>query len=160
MPMSDQVLTILNQIQKDLADIKKKVNDLEPVYGSDAWWEWSDKQAVEDIKAGHYTTIRSKKELSKFLNSLKKQKLKIQFTKQAETAYRKLLLNIQKKLDKQLAFLISDYRHPSLRTRKMEGAGHFEGRIDRKYRFTYLVQGDEIYILSAGIHDEGLGKNQ
>lgn len=70
--MNDQVLTILNQIQKDLADIKRKVNDLEPVYGSDAWWDWSDKRADEDIKAGRYTTVRSKKELSQFLNSLKK----------------------------------------------------------------------------------------
>lgn len=69
--MSDQVLTILNQIQKELADIKRKVEDLEPVYGSDAWWKWSDEMALKDIKNGHYTAIRSKGELTKFLDSLK-----------------------------------------------------------------------------------------
>lgn len=57
--MSNQILNILSQIQRDLADVKKKVEDLEPAYGSDAWWKWSDKKAVEDIKAGRYTTVRS-----------------------------------------------------------------------------------------------------
>jgi len=69
--MSNQILNILSQIQRDLADVKKKVEDLEPVYGSDAWWKWSDKKAMEDIKVGRYTTVRSKKELSKFMGSLK-----------------------------------------------------------------------------------------
>lgn len=85
--------------------------------------------------------------------------MKINFTKQAESAYRKLPIKIQKKFDKQLHYLSSDYRHPSLRSRKMEGVGRFEGRIDRKYRFTFVVSGEEIYILTAGLHDEGLGKN-
>ena len=69
--MSNQILNILSQIQKDLADVKKKIEDLEPIYGSDAWWKWSDKKAMDDIKAGRYTTVRSKKELSKFMGSLK-----------------------------------------------------------------------------------------
>lgn len=34
----------------------------------------------------------------------------------------------------------------------------FEGRVDRKYRFTFQVEGEEIYILTIGPHDEGLGK--
>lgn len=41
----------------------------------------------------------------------------------------------------------------------MRGVGYFEGRIDRKYRFTFMVVNDEIYVLSVGPHDEGLGKN-
>jgi len=69
--MSNQILNILSQIQKDLADVKKKIEDLEPIYGSDAWWKWSDKKAMEDIKTGRYTTVGSKKELSKFMGSLK-----------------------------------------------------------------------------------------
>ncbi|OGD85889.1 hypothetical protein A2696_03465 [Candidatus Curtissbacteria bacterium RIFCSPHIGHO2_01_FULL_41_13] len=85
--------------------------------------------------------------------------MKIHFTKQAEDSYCKLPLKIKKKVDKQFALLISNYRHSSLRTRKMAGESHFEGRIDRKYRFTYVVEKDEIYILTVGPHDEGLGKN-
>lgn len=68
--MSDQVLTILNQIQKDLADVKRKIEDLEPVYGSDAWWKWSDAKALEEIKEGKGTVIKNKKELDKFFKSL------------------------------------------------------------------------------------------
>ena len=85
--------------------------------------------------------------------------MKISFTKQAESSYSKLPLQIQKKVDKQMMLLISNYRHPSLRTRKMGGEDHFEGRVDKKYRFTFIVDKDEIYILTVGPHDEGLGKN-
>lgn len=68
--MNNQILTILSQIQKDLADIKRRVEDLEPVYGSRAWWLWSDAQALKDIKEGKGTVIRDKKELDKFFKSL------------------------------------------------------------------------------------------
>jgi len=71
MQTQNQILTILNKMQKDLTEVKKKIEDLEPVYGSDAWWDWSDKRAMDDIKAGRYTTVRSKKELVKFMDSLK-----------------------------------------------------------------------------------------
>ena len=85
--------------------------------------------------------------------------MKIHLTKQAESSYRKLPLQIQKKVDKQLALLLSNYRHPSLRARKMGSTGHFEARVDRRYRFTFLVEEEDIYIITVGPHDEGLGKN-
>lgn len=62
----------------------------------------------------------------------------LKFTKQAEKNYKKLPANIQKKADKQFASLLSDYRHPSLRARKMGGENCFEGRIDLHYRFIIL----------------------
>lgn len=85
--------------------------------------------------------------------------MKVHFTKQADNSYSKLPLKIKKKVDKQLSFLVSNYRHPSLRTRKMGGVDHFEGRVDKKHRFTFVVEGEDIYILTLGPHDEGLGKN-
>ena len=85
--------------------------------------------------------------------------MKIHFTKRAESTYWKLPPQIQNKVDKQLLLLASNYRHPSLRTRKMAGEGHFEGRVDKKYRFTFIVEKEDIYILTVGVHDEGLGKN-
>ncbi len=66
--------------------------------------------------------------------------------------------HIQKKAHRQFAFLISNYRHPSLRSRKMTG-DVFEARIDIQYRFTFQIATDAIYILTIGPHDEGLGKN-
>ena len=65
---------------------------------------------------------------------------------------------IQKKAKRQFNLLLSNYRHPSLRARKMQGIGVFEGRIDVKYRFTFFMEIQEIHILTIGPHDEGLGK--
>lgn len=42
----------------------------EPEYGTDAWWEWSDKRAMEDIQAGRTVRIASKKELKEFFDKL------------------------------------------------------------------------------------------
>ncbi len=65
---------------------------------------------------------------------------------------------IQKKTKRQFKFLVSDYRHPSLRSRKMQGSGVFEARVDYHYRFTFQIIEDQIFILTVGPHDEGLGK--
>lgn len=82
----------------------------------------------------------------------------LKFAKSAEKDYKKLALNIQKKADKQFELLLSNYHHPSLRSRKMGKSSLFEARIDRHYRFTFQILEDEMYILTVGPHDEGLGK--
>ena len=82
----------------------------------------------------------------------------LKFAKSAEKNYKKLSLNIQKKADKQFELLLTNYRHPSLRSRKMGKGDVFEARIDRHYRFTFQILEEEIYILTVGPHDEGLGK--
>lgn len=82
----------------------------------------------------------------------------LSFTKKAQRSYQKLPLSLQKKADKQFAYLISNYRHPSLRARKMGGQGSFEAKIDIHYRFTFQIEEDRIYILTIGPHDKGLGK--
>ena len=53
---------------------------------------------------------------------------------------------------------MQDYRHPSLKTSKMKGKGVFEARIDLHYRFSFLLENEEICILTVGQHDKGLGK--
>lgn len=83
--------------------------------------------------------------------------MSIKLTKSAEEGYKKLPLKIQKKTDKQFALLLSNYRHPSLRTRKM-GGEIFEARIDIHYRFTFQVEKENIHVLVVGPHDVGLGK--
>lgn len=76
----------------------------------------------------------------------------------AEKQLSKLPKHIQKKTHRQFSFLILDYRHPSLHSRKMSGQDLFEARIDLQYRFTFQIEEDTIYILTIGSHDEGLGK--
>ena len=82
----------------------------------------------------------------------------IKLVKGAEVDYKKLPSSIQKKADKQFLLLISNYRHPSLRTRKMGSTDTYEARIDIHYRFSFQVEGEEIYVLIIGPHDVGLGK--
>ena len=84
--------------------------------------------------------------------------MKITIAPAAAEQLSKLTKEIQKKANKQFTFLLSNYRHPSLQTRKMGGSGLFEGRIDIHYRFSFQVEGEDIYILIIGPHDEGLGK--
>ncbi|MCL5010511.1 MAG: hypothetical protein M1289_02820 [Patescibacteria group bacterium] len=84
--------------------------------------------------------------------------MKVVFLKNAEKSYKSLPLRIQKKADKQFLLLISNYRHPSLRTRKMGGLGHFEARIDIHYRFTFEIAEDNVIVRTIGPHDQGLGK--
>lgn len=66
------ILTRLEELTQEVKSLKAKLMDDEPPYGSDAWWEWSDKKALEDYKAGRYTEVRTKEELQTFLDSLKK----------------------------------------------------------------------------------------
>ena len=56
--LEKKVQSLLNRLQK------------EPPYGSDEWWEWSNKKAIEDIKAGKYTAFKSAKEMVEHLESL------------------------------------------------------------------------------------------
>ena len=54
---------------------------------------------------------------------------------------------IQKKFNKQLFYLLSDFRHPSLRTKKFdETQGIWQARVDDHFRFYFQMDGD-IYIL-------------
>lgn len=84
--------------------------------------------------------------------------MKAILSKNAEKAYLKLSPPLRKKLDKQLAFLEKDIKHPSLRIKKMQGVDRWEARIDRSYRFTFDKGKDYFYIRTLGPHDEGLGK--
>ncbi len=84
--------------------------------------------------------------------------MKLTIAPEAAEQLVKLPKQIQKKANKQFIFLLTNYKHPSLRTRKMGGSSIFEARIDIHYRFTFQVEGEDIYILIVGPHDVGLGK--
>ena len=52
----------------------------------------------------------------------------------------------------------SDFRHPSLKASKKSGSDEFEARVDDHNRFSYLVEGKIVTIVTVGPHDVGLGK--
>ncbi len=56
-------------------------------------------------------------------------------------------LTVQKKFEKQLKFLISDLRHPSLHSKKYgESTNLWQARVDKDVRFYFTIE-DDVYIL-------------
>jgi mRNA-degrading endonuclease RelE of RelBE toxin-antitoxin system len=84
--------------------------------------------------------------------------MKTILTREAEKSFVKLASRIRKKALKKFQLFDKGFQHPSLYSKKMSGKNTFEGRIDYHYRFTYLITKDAVYILTIGVHDEGLGK--
>lgn len=72
-------------------------------------------------------------------------------------SYQSLPENIQEKVDRQLNTLENNFRHPSLHTKKIKGAGGiWEVRVDDFYRMTFEIIDDAIYLRVVGNHDEVL----
>jgi mRNA-degrading endonuclease RelE of RelBE toxin-antitoxin system len=72
-------------------------------------------------------------------------------------SYRTLPREIQRKIDRQLTFLSINPRHPSLQVKPIQGAkGLWEARVDRRYRMTFEMASDTIYLRVVGPHDEAL----
>ena len=64
-----ETLANLNTLTKEIKEIKAKLFEKEPLYGSDEWWEWSEKRADEDIKANRLVRFDSAEKAIKWLNS-------------------------------------------------------------------------------------------
>lgn len=65
----EEILARLNTLTNEIKAIKAKLFEKEPEYGSDEWWEWSERKADEDIKAGRLVQFDSAKDAVKWLNS-------------------------------------------------------------------------------------------
>lgn len=76
-----QTITLTQSAYKDLIErlsrIEKSLSRLmasqkkEPPYGTNAWWEWSDKQAMNEMKKENTIAVHSKKEMQQLLDSYK-----------------------------------------------------------------------------------------
>ena len=65
--------------------------------------------------------------------------------------YKRLEKHIQKKIEKQLRFLIENPRHPSLQSRKLT-KDIWYARVNDNYRFTFWKKGDTFILRSVGPH--------
>ncbi len=80
--------------------------------------------------------------------------MKLETTSRFDREYARLPQHLRARVDKQLALLLSDPRHRSLRLKKTEGhPGVWEGRVTRGYRFTFTVEGDVYFLRRVGTHD-------
>lgn len=62
-------------------------------------------------------------------------------------------LEIQRKFQKQLRFLLRDIRHPSLRAKKFDESGDiWQARVDKNVRFYFEIRNDTVTMLSIIKH--------
>ena len=67
--------------------------------------------------------------------------------------YRLLPSSIREQVDKQLHLLFEDFRHPSLRLKKLRGTDRFEIRISKGYRLTLRLDQGVMELRRVGTHD-------
>lgn len=80
--------------------------------------------------------------------------MKVQTTRPFDRDYARLPDEVKERVDKQLAFLINNPRHPSLRLKKIRGAeGMWEARVTLGYRKTLQMAGDTLILRRIGAHD-------
>lgn len=64
-----------------------------------------------------------------------------------------LPIEVQKKFQKQLRFLLQDIRHPSLRAKKHDELRDiWQARVDKNVRFYFKIESNTIILLSVKKH--------
>jgi mRNA-degrading endonuclease RelE of RelBE toxin-antitoxin system len=79
--------------------------------------------------------------------------MKIQTTKPFDEDYNGLPESIKDRADKQFILLLENPHHPSLRLKKIKGHPNiWEGRVTKRYRFTFQISGDIYLLRRIGTH--------
>lgn len=80
--------------------------------------------------------------------------MKLQPTERFAGEYDRLPQEVQRRVDKALALLLENPRHPSLQIKKIKGLeNRWEGRATLHYRFTFSLEGETYLLLRVGTHD-------
>ena len=74
--------------------------------------------------------------------------MRLEFTKRARKDYDALESRLQARVDKQFTFLLEDFHHLSLDAKEyvQRGRDVWQGRVDRGYRFYFLVE-EDVYVI-------------
>jgi mRNA-degrading endonuclease RelE of RelBE toxin-antitoxin system len=81
----------------------------------------------------------------------------VRYTSKFRKQYGELSDVIQRKVDKAIEFLDTDFRHPGLHSHPVRGhPGIFEAYVDDKYRMTFERQGDTLIMRNVDNHNECL----
>lgn len=79
--------------------------------------------------------------------------MRLYYTERFRKSYARAPANIQRAFDQCIAFLIQNYRHPSLRAKKYdESRDIYQGRVNRKWRFYFKIEGDTYYLIDIIPH--------
>lgn len=89
-----------------------------------------------------------------------KKLLRLTRTERFKKSVLELDARARNKLKKQLSYLMSDPRHPSLQVKKIKGTQSvFEARVNDSYKFTFEFGADrEIILRVVGPHNSALKK--
>lgn len=80
--------------------------------------------------------------------------MKVQTTRPFDRDYARLPDDLKQRVDKQLALLLKDPRHPSLRLKRMRGTANiWEARVTGGYRMTLELADESIILRRIGPHD-------
>jgi len=79
--------------------------------------------------------------------------MNFRLTARAERDYDALSPSLQARVDKQLALLLRNLRHPSLKAKKYDERNDvWQGRVNQAYRFYFLIKGDTYEIVAITPH--------
>jgi mRNA interferase RelE/StbE len=79
--------------------------------------------------------------------------MRLDYSPQFLRSYAKSPSRIQKLFQKQVALLLQDLRHPSLRAKKYDEARNiWQARVDGGWRFYFQIRGDTYYLLNITPH--------
>ena len=77
--------------------------------------------------------------------------MNVLFTARFERSYAQAPAAIKRAFDKQLAFLLTNLRHLSLRTKKYD-TERWQARVTRDWRFYFRIEGDTYILLDMMPH--------
>lgn len=79
--------------------------------------------------------------------------MRLFYTERFRRSYAESPPHVQKRCDKQLALLVQDLRHPSLRAKKYdESRDIWQGRANGGWRFYFMIRGDMYFLLDIIPH--------
>ena len=81
--------------------------------------------------------------------------MKVIYAPHFKRNFKSLSKDTKKKFKKQIKFLLRDIHHPSLKAKKYEEARDiWQARVDRYYRFYFLIKDDAYILLEIKPHPE------
>jgi plasmid maintenance system killer protein len=79
--------------------------------------------------------------------------MRLDYTERFLKSYESAPTRVQQAVDKQLAFLVRDLRHSSLRAKKYdESKNYWQARVNRDWRFYFRIEGDAYILLDVTRH--------
>jgi hypothetical protein len=68
--LTSRITQLERVVKQAVEEHKLPEESLEPPYGTDAWWEWAERQADEDIRTGRVTSLHNEEEINIFFDNL------------------------------------------------------------------------------------------